>query len=98
VIGDVTGNVAWANDNRTLFYSRQDPVTLRSFRVFKHVLGTDPAADKLVYEEKDETFNTYVFRTKSKKYIIIASSQTVSDEYRFVTRRRRMRRSRSSSP
>lgn len=81
---EVTGNMAWANDNKTLFYSKQDSKTLRSFRIFRHVLGTDPANDPLIYEENDETFSTYVFKTKSKKYLMIVSSQTLSDEYRYL--------------
>ncbi len=80
----VTGNMAWANDNKTLFYSKQDPETLRSYRIYRHELGSDPSQDKLVYEEQDETFNTFVFKTKSKKYIIIGSDQTLSSEYRYV--------------
>ncbi len=80
----VTGNVAWANDNRTVFYTRQDPVTLRWHRIYRHRLGTDPAADALVYEETDETFSSFVFKTKSKRYLMIGSRQTLSDEYRFL--------------
>jgi len=84
VIPEVTGNMTWANDDRTLFYSKQDPETLRSYRIYRHLLGTDPTEDELVYEEKDDTFSTYVFKTKSKKYLMIASSQTLSDEYRYL--------------
>jgi oligopeptidase B len=84
VLPDVTGNVAWANDNKTLFYTKQDPETLRSDRVFRHVMGTDPAKDVLVYEEKDETFGCFVYKTKSKKYIMIASYHTLSTEYRYL--------------
>jgi oligopeptidase B len=83
-IKDVTSNITWANDNKTLFYSKQDPTTLRSFQIYRHALGTDPADDELVYEEKDETFSSYVFRTKSKKYILIGSYQTLSSEYRYL--------------
>jgi len=83
-IPEVTGNMAWANDNRTLFYTRQDPVTLRSFQIYRHVLGSDPADDTLVYEETDDTFSSYVFKTKSKKYVMIASTQTLSAEYRYL--------------
>ena len=83
-IPNVTGNVAWASDNKTVFYGKQDPVTLRSYRIYRHKLGTDPSKDKLAYEEKDVTFNCYVFKTKSKKYIMIASSQSLSNEYRFL--------------
>lgn len=83
-IENVTGNMAWANDNRTLFYTRQDPTTLRSNRVYKHSLGTDPADDELVFEETDETFNCGVSKTKSKEYIMIASHQTLSSEIRYL--------------
>lgn len=83
-IADVTGNMAWAEDNQTLFYSRQDPETLRSYQVYRHELGTDPKNDVLVFEETDDTFACRVFKTKSKKYLFIASSQTLSDEYRYL--------------
>lgn len=83
-ITGVTGNMAWANNNRTLFYSKQDPTTLRSYQICRHALGEDPSKDTLVYEEKDETFSTAVFKTKSKRYVMIASHQTVSSEYRYV--------------
>ena len=84
VIGDVTGSVAWANDNETVFYSKQHPETLRSYQVFRHRLGTDSADDVLVFEETDETFHVEVFKTKSQRFIMIASDQTLSSEYRFL--------------
>ena len=84
VIPEVTENLTWANDNRTLFYAKQDSATLRSDRIFRHALGADPATDHLVFEEKDETFGAYVFRTKSKKFLMIVSSQTLSHEYRYL--------------
>ncbi len=84
VISDVTPNVAWANDNKTLFYTKQDPETLRWNRIFRHELGTPVARDELVYEENDETFSSFVFKTRSRKYIIIGSAHTLSSEYRFV--------------
>ncbi len=80
----VTGNMAWANDNQTLFYSKQDPATLRSHQICRHALGDDPSNDVLVDEEEDETFSTAVFKTKSKRYVMIASQQTVSSEYRYI--------------
>ncbi|MCY4612769.1 MAG: S9 family peptidase [Nitrospira sp.] len=85
VLEGVTGNLAWANDNGTLFYGRQDPHTLRAFQVFRHRLGCDPSSDVLVFEEEDETFSTAVFKTKSKQYLMIASYQTVSTEYRYLS-------------
>ena len=83
-IENTTGQIVWANDNKTFFYSKQDTVTLRSHRIYKHILGTNQSEDILVYEEKDETFGCYVSKTKSKKYIIIGSYQTLSTEYRYI--------------
>ncbi|MGH7826657.1 MAG: S9 family peptidase [Candidatus Binatia bacterium] len=84
VIPEVTENLAWANDNRTLFYAKQDPTTLRACRIYRHVLGSDPSQDPLIFQEDDETFAAYVFKTKSKKYLMIVSSHTLSQEYRYL--------------
>ena len=84
IIPAVTGDMAWANDNKTLFYVKQDPNTLRSFQIYKHIIGTDSKKDKLVYEEKDKTFSCEVWRTKSKKYIMIGSYQTLSSEIHYL--------------
>ncbi len=82
-IPNTTGSAVWANDNKTVFYTMKDPA-LRSFKIFSHVLGTPVSQDKEVYHEADETFSTFVYKTKSEKYIIIGSGSTVSQEYRFV--------------
>lgn len=82
-IENTTGGSVWAADNKTLFYTRKDE-TLRGFQIWQHILGTPSFEDKLVYEEKDETFVTFVYKTKSRKYIIIGCSSTVSNEYRFI--------------
>jgi len=84
VLPSVTGNMTWASDNKSLFYTKQDSVTLRWDRIYRHELGTDPKRDVLVYEESDETFSAFVFKTKSKQYIMIGSEQTLSSEYRFL--------------
>ncbi|MFD1315823.1 S9 family peptidase [Namhaeicola litoreus] len=84
-IPNTTGGSAWANDNKTVFYTKKDPVTLRSNQIFRHVLGTDVSEDVLVFEEKDETFGTSVYKSKSKEYIIIACYNTLSTEYRVVS-------------
>ncbi|KAB1071417.1 S9 family peptidase [Tamlana haliotis] len=83
-IKNTTGSATWANDNKTLFYTMKDEVTLRSEKIFKHELHTDSSQDTVVFHEEDETFNTFVYKTKSKKYIIIGSSSTLSSEYRFL--------------
>jgi oligopeptidase B len=84
VIPDVTANFVWANDGHTLFYVRQDPATLRAYQVFRHVLGTDHSADVLVYEEPDTEFMTFVQKTLSNRYLLIASFHTLSAEYRYL--------------
>ncbi len=84
VVSNVTSNIAWAEDNKTLFYTRQDPTTLRWYQIYRHVLGNDPSEDVLVYEETDEEFSSYVFKTKSKRFLLIGSSQTLSSEYRYL--------------
>jgi len=81
---NTTSGLAWANDNKTVFYTTKDPKTLRADKIYKHVLGTDQSEDELVYEEKDDTFRTFVYRTRSEKYLIIGSAQTLSTEYRFL--------------
>ncbi|MDG2343522.1 MAG: S9 family peptidase [Flavobacteriales bacterium] len=83
-IENTTGSMAWANDNKTVFYTKQDEQTLRSFQIYRHTIGTDPKNDTLIFEEKDETFYCYVYKSKSEKYIIINSSSTLSDEYSII--------------
>lgn len=81
---NTTGGSSWANDNKTLFYTRNDEVTLRSDKIYKHVLGESTEQDKVVFHETDDTFNTFVYKEKSGKYLIIGSSSTVSDEYQYL--------------
>ena len=83
-ITDITSRVKWANDNETLFYLRQDPETLRAFQVYRHRLGKAQEQDVLVYEEEDETFACGIARSKSRKFILIGSEQTVTSEYRTI--------------
>ncbi len=83
VIENTTGTIVWAKDNKTVFYTRKDE-SLRAYQILKHVLGTPSSEDKVVYHEKDETFSTYVFGSKSKDYIMIGSWATVSSEYRYI--------------
>ncbi len=84
VIPDVTGNVAFASDNHTVFYTKQHPETLRAYQVFRHRLGTDPGDDDLVFEEKDEAFYLRLFRTRSKKFLVVVSVHALTTEYRVL--------------
>ena len=81
-IDDVTGIYEWAADSNTLFYVRQDPETLRWDRIYRHELGTGD--DELVFEEQDETFSTYVYKSVSGKFIYIASQSTLSTEVQYL--------------
>lgn len=83
-IENTSGGGTWANDNQTIFYTRQDKITLRSDKVFKHKLGTNSEQDVLVFHEKDDTFNVDVTKEKSKKYIVISSSSTLTTEFRTL--------------
>ena len=83
-IAGVSPNLVWADDNKTLFYVENDPETLLTVRVKKHVLGTDPKDDPVVYEEHDDSFYMGIDRTRDEKYIVIGVSSTVSDELRYA--------------
>jgi len=83
-IENTTGGITWANDNKTIFYTKKDPVTLRSYQIYRHVLGTETSKDVLVYEEKDDTFGCSIYKTKSRKYLMISCYQTLSTEYLFL--------------
>ena len=84
VVKDVTSNIEWGQDDRTIFYTRQDPVTLRWSAVCQHELGSPQAADSVVYEEPDTTFGVHVYRSKSRRYMFIESRQTISSEVRYL--------------
>jgi len=85
VIENTSGQIVWANDNKTLFYVRKHPTTLLPYQVFRHELGTSPDQDQLIYEEKDTTYYTGIFKTRSDNLIGIGVSSTMSSEYRFVS-------------
>jgi len=78
------GNAVWAADNKTLFYTSNNPATLLSEKIRKHKLGSDANTDVTVYEEKDPSNYIGVYKTKSRDYIVIYSSATLSSEYRIV--------------
>ena len=84
-IKNTSGNFAWAEDNLTLFYTSKNIDTLRNEKIFKHKLNDNPENDKLVYFEKDDTFYTNVFKSKTNKFIFITSSSTLTSEYRYLS-------------
>ncbi len=82
VITNTGGGCAWADD-RTVFYPRKDK-TLRSYRIYRHVLGADPKSDVVVYEEKDAAFSCDVYRSRSERFVMIATESTLSSEHHFL--------------
>ncbi|HOP02966.1 MAG TPA: S9 family peptidase [Tenuifilaceae bacterium] len=83
-IPNTTGGVAWANDNKTVFYAVKDE-SLRPYQIYRHSLDNkDSQSDELVYEEKDETFNAFVYKSKSNKYIYIGAGSTLTSEFRYI--------------
>ncbi|MFT6137746.1 MAG: oligopeptidase B [Salibacteraceae bacterium] len=83
-IENTTGGSVWASDSKTIFFTKKDE-TLRAFQVWKYELGKETSTAELVYEENDETFNCFVYKSKSDKYIFIGSGSTLSSEYRFIS-------------
>lgn len=84
VIPNTGGGAVWANDNQTVFYATKEDATLRQYKIFRHQIGTPVSQDVEVFHEKDNTFNCFVYKTKSEKYIVIATSQTLSQEYQVL--------------
>ena len=83
-IKNTTGSITWANDNKTLFYTKKDEETLRAHKIFRHALGDNVANDVEVFHEADATFSTFIYKTKSKKYLVIGSTSTLTTEYRIL--------------
>ena len=83
-ISNSSGSVAWANDNRTVFYTSKNDVTLLSEKIWRHKLGSDSKSDKMVYHEKDDTFYNGVYRSKSGDYIIIYNQSTLVSDFHIL--------------
>jgi oligopeptidase B len=83
VIENCTGDIAWAADNKSIFYGAYEPVTLRQRYVHRHVLGEQK--DSLVYDEKDEKFNVDVKRSLSKRFIFLEARSKVSSEIHYLS-------------
>lgn len=83
-VPNTQGYVVWANDNKNFFYAMKDPVTLRSDRVLRHKLNTDPAKDPVIYKDDDETFYVGIGKTKSDKYLVIQSGSTLTDYFQIL--------------
>ena len=78
------GSINWAADNKTLFYTQEDEVEKRQYRLYRHILGTDAATDPIVYEEKDERFNLGLDRTRSRSYLLLTIGSHTTTEVRYL--------------
>ena len=83
-IPGTSGSYAWSTDNQFVFYTVRDEETLRAYKIMRHKLGTPLEEDVMVFEETDTTFSTFIYNSKSKKYLILGSYQTVSQEYQVL--------------
>lgn len=83
-IPNTDGSCVWANDNKTVFYTLKDE-TLREYKILRHTLGNDVSKDEVIYEEKDDTFYAHCYKSKSDRFIVIASTSTMADEYRILS-------------
>ena len=81
---NTTGTLCWAGDNKTLFVVKRHHTTLRGYRVWRHTRGTLRTDDAMVFEEADDTFWLSVKRSRSKRYILISSHSTITDEVRVI--------------
>jgi len=84
VIADKVGSVAWANDNKTLFYTVEEEKTKRQYRLYRHEIGGATGKDDLLYEEKDERFNIEAGKSRSRKYLILQIGSHTTSEARFL--------------
>jgi len=80
VLSNTSGNLEWANDSSTFYYVRKHATTLLPYQVYRHVVGTDPQQDQLVYEELDDTFYVSLAKTTSERYVLIYLSSTTTSE------------------
>ena len=84
LIKGTSGSMAWADDNKTLFYCKSNEKTLLSEKIYRHKIGSEQNADVMVYHEKDPSYYIGVYRSKSDKFIIIYNSSTLSSDYHLL--------------
>ncbi len=84
VINNTTGKAVWANDNKTIFFTRREDETLRAYQIYKYEVGKESINEELVFEEKEAEFSCNVYKTKSREFLVISSHQTLSQEYRIL--------------
>jgi oligopeptidase B len=84
-IPNTEGDASWANDNKTVFYTSKNDITLRSEKIKRHILGLPIAQDVTVFDEQDPSFYIGVYRSKSGKFNIIVSESILVSDYRILS-------------
>ena len=79
-IEDSNGDIIWSNDNKAIYYIKKDEQTLREFQVYRHIIGKKSSDDELIYQEDDEKFSVSFYKSKTEKYIFIASYSSMTSE------------------
>ena len=83
-IEDCDSEPVWCNDSETIFYLRKNKTTLIGEKLYKHIIGTDPSRDLLIFHEKDQSYDNYIYKTKSNKYIILGHHSTLSTDFQLL--------------
>ena len=84
LLDNVEPSFVWANDSWTFYYVRKHPVTLLPYQVWRHAIGTPASQDKLIYEEKDDTYYVSLHKTTSKHYVVIHLASATTSEVRLL--------------
>ena len=84
VLTETSGSVIWANDNKTVYYTKKDPETLREYLVYRHQIGTPQSADELIFEEKDDKFSVGIGKTLTNAFVLIYSYSSTTSEIQMI--------------
>ncbi|MEY4791650.1 MAG: hypothetical protein RIT34_457 [Bacteroidota bacterium] len=84
VLTETSGSVVWANDNKTVYYTKKDPETLREYLVYRHQIGTSQSADELIFEEKDDKFSVGIGKSLTNAFVLIYSYSSTTSEIQLI--------------
>ena len=84
VLTETSGSVVWANDNKTVYYTKKDPETLREYLVYRHQIGTPQSADELIFEEKDDKFSVGIGKSLTNAFVLIYSYSSTTSEIQLI--------------
>ncbi|MCH4256014.1 MAG: S9 family peptidase [Proteus vulgaris] len=84
VLTNISANLVWANDSKTLFYVDKDPQTLLPYQIYRHQYGTDRKQDVKIFEENDDRFYTWIGKSKSEDYILVSIESSTTSESRLI--------------